>query len=252
MDGFLEGIEDLISNLNIPEQLKASVNKASNRLFSAVGNRVFCHSQEGHEGDEVGTAPQSKNEVEQATTEAQAKIIEAVGNQIAQSASQMAVHPDYLRQILNKSGERILQDRINVDKTFMVTLKDLHESTCDTSTIQEEDSKTQEIISDDFLNTYEDVARHKSSEDLQILFGRILAGEIRKPGTFSIRTLRLLDEIDQKIAVLFRRFCSLALMLELSDGSIGDVRVCPLGEDASQNALKKYGLTYFQLNLLNG
>src|SRR5260370_30873449 len=43
-------------------------------------------------------------------------------------------------------------------------------------------------IEDDWLNLFARLAEDKSSEELQALFGRILAGGIRRPGSFSLRT----------------------------------------------------------------
>jgi uncharacterized protein DUF2806 len=40
----------------------------------------------------------------------------------------------------------------------------------------------------------------KSSEELQQLFGRILSGEIRKPGSFSLRTVQLMSTISKQDA----------------------------------------------------
>jgi Protein of unknown function (DUF2806) len=48
-------------------------------------------------------------------------------------------------------------------------------------------------IEDDWLNFYAKLAEDKSSAELQQLFGRILAGEIRKPGSFSLKTLQLVS-----------------------------------------------------------
>lgn len=54
--------------------------------------------------------------------------------------------------------------------------------------------------SDDWLNVFEDQAAKASSDDLRSLFGRILAGEVRKPGTFSLSTMQLVAVLDQPIA----------------------------------------------------
>ena len=61
---------------------------------------------------------------------------------------------------------------------------------------------------DDWLSTFESEACHKSSEEMQERFARILAGEIKKPGTFSIRAIKLLGQIDSETASTFRTFCS--------------------------------------------
>jgi hypothetical protein len=55
-------------------------------------------------------------------------------------------------------------------------------------------------IEDDWLNFFARLAEDKSSEELQLLFGRILSGEIRKPGSFSLRTLLFMSTISKREA----------------------------------------------------
>ena len=52
-------------------------------------------------------------------------------------------------------------------------------------------------IEDDWLNAFARIAEDKSSADLQKLFGKILAGEIRKPGSFSLRTLQFVATLSR-------------------------------------------------------
>src|SRR5260370_29383469 len=63
-------------------------------------------------------------------------------------------------------------------------------------------------IEDDWLNLFARFAEDKSSEELQALFGRILAGEIRKPGSFSLRTIQLMATISKRDAEAVAAFLS--------------------------------------------
>lgn len=54
--------------------------------------------------------------------------------------------------------------------------------------------------SDDFMSRIEREAEGAKSEDMRALFGRILAGEIRKPGSFSLATVQLLGVMDHRLA----------------------------------------------------
>ncbi|WP_081440129.1 DUF2806 domain-containing protein [Yoonia vestfoldensis] len=53
---------------------------------------------------------------------------------------------------------------------------------------------------DDWMNAFIRLAEDASSERLQDLFSRILAGEVIKPGSFSVATIRTVSELDQSIA----------------------------------------------------
>lgn len=52
-------------------------------------------------------------------------------------------------------------------------------------------------IDDDWLYTWRDLAGKVSTEDLQRLWGGILAGEVKSPGSFSIRTLNFLRALSK-------------------------------------------------------
>jgi Protein of unknown function (DUF2806) len=69
---------------------------------------------------------------------------------------------------------------------------------------------TQEI-DDDWLNLYARMAEDKTSEELRSLFGKILAGEIRKPGTFSLRTMQFVSTLSREEAHRVSHFFSFAL-----------------------------------------
>ena len=64
----------------------------------------------------------------------------------------------------------------------------------------------QSEIDDDWLNTFSSFASRKSREDVQSLWARLLAGEIRKPGSFSLRTLQHLSVVSAEDASFIYRF----------------------------------------------
>ncbi|MGX9218727.1 DUF2806 domain-containing protein [Massilia varians] len=53
---------------------------------------------------------------------------------------------------------------------------------------------------DDWMNSFMRFAEDASSDRLQNLFGRILAGQVLRPGAFGLATLRTLSELDQATA----------------------------------------------------
>lgn len=54
--------------------------------------------------------------------------------------------------------------------------------------------------SEDWMNVFEEYAEKASSEELRQLWGRVLAGEIRKPTSISLRTLQFLSVLDKVTA----------------------------------------------------
>ena len=98
-----------------------------------------------------------------------------------------------------------------------------------------------------FFNDVQDV----STEDTQLLYARILAGEVERPGSTTIKTLGVLRDLGQSTAMLFRTLCGACISLFVNEDDILDARVSSLGGDAGQNALKKFGLSFDNLNILN-
>ncbi len=66
-------------------------------------------------------------------------------------------------------------------------------------------------IEDDWLNTFARISEDKSSADLQKLFGKILAGEVRKPGSFSLRTLQFVSTLSREDAHKISQFYAFVL-----------------------------------------
>ncbi|MDE2903362.1 MAG: DUF2806 domain-containing protein [Chloroflexota bacterium] len=55
-------------------------------------------------------------------------------------------------------------------------------------------------VDDDWLHRWRESAGKVSIEELQDLWGRVLAGEIKSPGTFSLRTLEFLKNLSKQEA----------------------------------------------------
>ena len=55
-------------------------------------------------------------------------------------------------------------------------------------------------VGEDWISRWRDSASQVSDEELQTLWGRVLAGEIKSPGTFSLRTLEFLKNLSKQDA----------------------------------------------------
>lgn len=68
-----------------------------------------------------------------------------------------------------------------------------------------------QALDEDWMNIFVGYAEKASSERLQQAWGRILAGEIRKPGAFAPSTLRVMAEMDAEIATAFQEVVALRI-----------------------------------------
>lgn len=98
-----------------------------------------------------------------------------------------------------------------------------------------------------FFNDVQDI----SSEEMQKLWGKVLAGEVERPGNTSIKTLAILKNLDRAVATLFGKLCSICVSIRPDGNSFMDARVPSFSGNAANNALKDYDLHFGNLNVLN-
>lgn len=226
----LDVVTDLVSGATIPAPVRRNLFKAMSRLCSALIDIPVA-------------ALEGKAEERRAESQARIKLIDTTADRVAE---QMRIDPEYARRAISQFGNRILREQINLDTIALKGMQELNHETAST------DGTTSDAeIDDDWLACFEEEARKKSTEDTQKYFARILAGEIRKPNSFSLKTIKTLGEINQETAKAFRRLCSMSVTLEEIPGQVIDVRVPSLGGNASNNSLKTYGLPFSLLTLLN-
>ena len=93
-----------------------------------------------------------------------------------------------------------------------------------------------EPVDEDWLIRLFHIAKDVSSEDMQFVWGKILAGEIEKPGRFSYRTLECVRNLSQREAQLFQKV--LPFSRRSSSGAI-----IPYNSEL----LKSYGIRYIDI-----
>lgn len=74
-------------------------------------------------------------------------------------------------------------------------------------------------INEEWLERFMDSAGFVSSEEIQLIWGKILANEFEKPGTTPPNMIRILSEITPDLARAFKKICSMRIW------------ICPLLED---------------------
>lgn len=95
--------------------------------------------------------------------------------------------------------KRRISEQLNREDIVYLTIEDL---STNHETVNNNDNK----INDEWMNHFAQYSSQASSENLQTLWSRLLAGEIRKPGEFSLTTLRIIAELDEEIANLFQQY----------------------------------------------
>lgn len=248
----LDVVTELVLDSTIPAPIRRNALKAFDRLCSALIDVP------------VG-ALERRSAEKRAESEARIKIIRENADQIAQ---QMKVDPKYARIAVSKYGQKILREQVNLDNISAIAADELKSIESDTPTSQntnepnpeqsadspnqETDSGKEKTIDDDWLNVFETEARQKSSEEMHLRFGRILAGEIENPGSYSIKSIKLLGELNQYTAALFKKLCSMCIAFEdPADRCVIDARLLPLDRNVAQGDLGKYSFNPYEIDLLS-
>lgn len=68
------------------------------------------------------------------------------------------------------------------------------------------DAITEEPVDNDWISRFFTVVEDISGEDMQVLWGKILAGEIESPGSYSLRTLDVFKNMTESEAKCFANF----------------------------------------------
>lgn len=143
-----------------------------------------------------GTLYEPRNKVRLAKAEVEAERIKAFG--IAKTNALLANNVEQYEQ-LSLAERRILvreeKRQKNIENILQVSAQ----------TLKAESVVSEEPVDPDWATRFFDIAQDISNEQMQDLWGRILAGEIKQPRSFSLRTLETLRNITSEEAQLFEK-----------------------------------------------
>lgn len=109
----------------------------------------------------------------------------------------------FAKRVLQGHLSSLSSRQANKDKVVHVALEDL-------SAVPPSDGQATtgpEVLSDEFMDRFERYAEDASTDDLREKWGRVLAAEVRSPGTISRKVMRAVDELDGDTALVFERLC---------------------------------------------
>jgi hypothetical protein len=198
-----------------------------------------------------------------AVSDARIQITKASGKALAKGVEKSIETDTNLISLAKEAHtNKILKQQTNIAKIVEIAIDETEAkqiATRATKVLEDTASVAEEVleISEDWLNSFESEAINMSSEHMQILFGKILAGEIKKPSSFSIRTLKLMGQLDTDTASLFQRLCSLTCTSYnfyinniQSTLKIEDSRVIYVDTLTDEHGLSSFGISYTDLTEL--
>ena len=174
IDTIANGAEGII----IPEPLQKGILKAANRLLGGAID-IPAAWLEGFAEDL------------RATTEAKKilrlKAAETLANNF-KSDSPLA------DRAFARQASKLLGEQINIEDIVGIAVDEIASA--------ENTDEHRSDINDDWFNTFEAEAIQKSSAEMKAVFGKLLAGEIKRPGSFSISAIKTISAMDIASACL--------------------------------------------------
>lgn len=121
----------------------------------------------------------------------------ALSQAIAEHAKEIVVgDPAVMERAVNSMLSRSYRAQLNKESVARVAVEDLRENPPNPESAGP---------TEDWMDRFERHAEEAGSVDLQFLFGKILAGEIREPGKIGMSTLHLVSMLDSVTASLIDR-----------------------------------------------
>lgn len=235
-----------MQEINPDEVLKygAGVFKVVERVFGKAASTALHNALE------------QRSAKTQASNALDLRVIELYSDRVVRMAEEMPT-PE-LSILAKAASKRGILKQHKINDTVIRALAILPQKTI------EDQNRT---VSDEFLDTFESIAENQSTEHMQELFARILAGEIQRPGSFSKRSLRVAEQLDRSTAELFQRLCSMAFVRDKIIALLGgrivinmpkevnvafspDKIIPGLKGDPKDNSLGEFGLNFVSLSRL--
>lgn len=125
----------------------------------------------------------------EARTEGQVEFQKIVA---AAAAKEAIEDSEFVSRAIVTYGRDLIKKQKNKEEVVKLALENLS---------NEDNSSAREFgeVDEDWLNNFSAYTEKVSNKQVQKLWGKILAGEIRGPGSYSLSTLRLLSVVDQRL-----------------------------------------------------
>lgn len=210
-----------------PTGVKAS---AKSRAIAAIDRLV------GNVVDRWNAPMEAKTAEVRAKSNARIKMIEAIE---ALGLKRLESDPEFATRAIENHFGTVIRRQENKEAVMATALEDLRREPPN----EEQSSSGGESLDEAFLNRFERYAEEATGEELRVKWGKVLASEIRKPGTFSAKVMRVVDELDAPTALLFEHICRHRLHNAVIKCLSGELRFADRAKLVSAGLLVEPGLS---------
>lgn len=151
----------------------------------------------------IGTLYKPRQIKREARAEAKAEKIKDIEHAITQAILDGDIERvQYLETINERLVAKEIKRQKNIENVVAVAGK----------VLQAEETVSEESVNPDWATRFFDIAQDVSDEEMLNLWGQILAGEIKQPQSYSLRTLEILRNMTKEEAEIFQKISQFALL----------------------------------------
>ncbi len=175
-----------------PLELVRALVSPTEKLIDAIKDAVGTVYEPRHKRKMADAAAYEINVVSKA-------MRNAADMSIVYDENGMNINSEDFRRFVQRTGERFVQQELTKQRNIENVIDNAYDI------LEKEDRCSEEPIERGWLNRFFNSVADISDEDLQKLWGKVLAGEIKQPKSYSLRTLGTLKNISKHEAELFQK-----------------------------------------------
>lgn len=127
------------------------------------------------------------------------KIIERAKSQAL--AERKEIEAEALERMQTRLLHKEATRQLNIDNVSNIAAELLNDET----------SVSDEPVNEDWTSRFFNIVEDISDEEMQMLWGKILADEVKQPKSYSLRTLEMLKNLSKEEAEIFTKFAQLKM-----------------------------------------
>lgn len=104
-----------------------------------------------------------------------------------------------VQNLLFRTRQRLLQEEINKQQNMDAIVANAAEE------LQGKEQVSDTPVDEDWSIRFRNIAKDVSSEEMQFIWGKVLASEVENPGSFSLRTLETIRNLSKAEAATFQK-----------------------------------------------
>lgn len=139
-----------------------------------------------------------------------------------------------VQNLLFRTKQRLLQEEMSKQQNMDSIVANAAEQ------LQGKEKVSDTPVDEDWSTRFRNIAKDVSSEEMQFIWGKVLASEVENPGSFSLRTLETIRNLSKAEAATFQKIIPYIIQM---DG------VYFLASD--KGIMEKYGIAYADIMVLD-